>query len=221
VSDFSLAPGSTIHLHRALGRIRDLGKTAGVVLNPATPLTAIEYVIELCGVILIMTVNPGFGGQDYIATMEPKIAEARKMIDATGRDIPLEVDGGISSETIGAAAAAGADTFVVGSALFRHPDGIAACVAEWERRRDALLGQLAGYPVVRPAGGWSLLLETPPLGLGPAELSARLLAERVAATPMPGWGAEVAERYIRFVYSNEPVPRLELLRQRLERAVPG
>jgi len=106
-------------------------------------------------------------------------------------------------------------------ALAEPAGEFAACVAEWERRRDALLGQLAGYPVVRPAGGWSLLLETPPLGLGPVELSARLLAERVAATPMPGWGAEVAERYIRFVYSNEPVPRLELLRQRLERAVPG
>jgi aspartate/methionine/tyrosine aminotransferase len=106
-------------------------------------------------------------------------------------------------------------------ALAEPGEDFAGCVAEWERRRDAVLDQLAGYPVVRPAGGWSLLLETPPLGVDPAELSRRLLAERVAATPMTGWGGDVAARYLRLVYSNEPVARLALLRPRLEAALSG
>ena len=105
------------------------------------------------------------------------------------------------------------------AALAEPPEDRAACVAEWQRRRDVVLDQLQGYPVVRPGGGWSLLMQTRPLGLEPAELSNRLLAERVAATPMPGWGGAVAEGYIRFVYSNEPTARLELLRGRLERAL--
>lgn len=106
-------------------------------------------------------------------------------------------------------------------ALAEPVEDFARCVAEWERRRDAVLDQLAGYPVVRPAGGWSLLLETAVLGLGPAELSQRLLAQKVAATPMTGWGGDIAARYIRFVYSNEPVARLALLRHRLEAALNG
>jgi len=106
-------------------------------------------------------------------------------------------------------------------ALAEPVEDFARCVAEWERRRDAVLDQLAGYPVVRPAGGWSLLLETAGLGLGPAELSQRLLAQKVAATPMTGWGGDMAARYIRFVYSNEPVARLTLLRPRLEAALNG
>jgi aspartate/methionine/tyrosine aminotransferase len=104
-------------------------------------------------------------------------------------------------------------------ALAEPAGDFAACVAEWERRRDTVLAQLDGYPVVRPAGGWSLLLETAPLGLDPVELSARLLAEKVAATPMPGWGGDVAAGYLRFVYSNEPCDRLALLRPRLDRAL--
>jgi aspartate/methionine/tyrosine aminotransferase len=104
-------------------------------------------------------------------------------------------------------------------ALAEPPEQQAACVAEWERRRNLLLEQLDGYPVVRPGGGWSLLLETGPLGLAPAELSTRLLAEKVAATPMAGWGGAVAEGCLRFVYSNEPPARLALLRARLERAL--
>jgi aspartate/methionine/tyrosine aminotransferase len=104
-------------------------------------------------------------------------------------------------------------------ALAEPAGDFAACVAEWERRRDTVLRQLEGLPVVRPAGGWSLLLETPPLGFDPAELSERLLAEKVAATPMPGWGADVAASYLRFVYSNEPCDRLALLRSRLDRAL--
>ena len=104
-------------------------------------------------------------------------------------------------------------------ALAEPAGDFAACVAEWQRRRDTVLAQLDGLPAVRPAGGWSLLLETTPLGLDPRELSARLLAEKVAATPMPGWGGDVAAGYIRFVYSNEPCDRLALLRPRLERAL--
>jgi ribulose-phosphate 3-epimerase len=93
-------------------------------------------------------VNPGFGGQAYIAEMEPKIAEARQMIDATGRDIPLEVDGGIAPATIGAAGLAGADFFVVGSALFRHPGGIAACIEDCRAKLASALGsQQAGEPM--------------------------------------------------------------------------
>ena len=123
-------PEASVHLHRTLQEIRRMGARAGVALNPHTPLEAIRHVLGSIDHLLVMTVNPGFGGQAYIAEMEPKIAEARRMIDATGRDIPLEVDGGISASTIGAAGVAGADTFVVGSALFRNPGGIAACVAE-------------------------------------------------------------------------------------------
>ena len=104
-------------------------------------------------------------------------------------------------------------------ALAEPAEDFAACLAEWRRRRDTLLEQLDGYPAVRPAGGWSLLMETAPLGLEPAELSQRLLAEKVAATPMAGWGGDVAAGYIRFVYSNEPCERLSVLRSRLDRAL--
>ena len=124
------------HLHRNLEQIRALahhGKDrvrAGVSLNPHTPIEAVIHVLELCDLVLVMTVNPGFGGQDYLATMEPKIAEVRAMVDATGRDIDIEVDGGISAATVKGAAAAGANVFVAGSALFGHPDGLGAAVAE-------------------------------------------------------------------------------------------
>src|SRR3989440_11261932 len=122
-------PEVSIHLHRTLQEIRRLGARAGVALNPHTPLEAIRNVMASIDHLLIMTVNPGFGGQAYIAEMEPKIAEARRMIDATRRDIPPEVERGISAETIGAAGAAGADTFVVGSAVFRDPNRIPAFLA--------------------------------------------------------------------------------------------
>jgi len=143
-------PEASIHLHRTLQEIRRMGAKAGVALNPHTPLEAIRHVLGSIDHLLVMTVNPGFGGQAYIAEMEPKIAEARDMIDATGRDIPLEVDGGIAPSTIGRAGAAGADTFVVGSALFRDPGGIAACVAECRARlaeameADASIRAIAG-----------------------------------------------------------------------------
>jgi ribulose-phosphate 3-epimerase len=109
---------STPHLHRTLGRIRELGARAGVALNPATPLAAVEHVLDLVDLLLVMTVNPGFGGQAYLAGMEPKIAAARAEIDRRGLDIELEVDGGIGTATIGTAARAGARVFCAGSALF-------------------------------------------------------------------------------------------------------
>ena len=130
-----------------------MGARAGVALNPNTSLESIRHVMGSIDHLLVMTVNPGFGGQAYIAEMEPKIAEARRMIDATGRDIPLEVDGGISSETIGAAAAAGADTFVIGSALFRHPGGIATSVAECRAILAEATEAEGGSPISAIAGG--------------------------------------------------------------------
>lgn len=100
------------------------------------------------------------------------------------------------------------------------PDGhLAAANAEWGRRRDETLRQLAGLPVVRPAGGWSLLLDVAALGLDCAEVSTRLLEQKVAATPMRGWGGDVADRHVRFVFSNEPVQRLSVLGDRVRRAL--
>lgn len=116
---------ATRHLHRTLGRIADLGARAGVALNPATPLAAVEHVLELVDLLLVMTVNPGFGGQSYIAGMEPKITAARAEIDRRGLEIELEVDGGIGASTIGAAARAGARVFCAGSALFDGPGRMA------------------------------------------------------------------------------------------------
>lgn len=119
-----------VHLHRTLGRIRELGAGAGVALNPSTPLEAVTNVIDLVDLLLVMTVNPGFGGQSYISTMEAKIAAARDLIDRQQRMIPLEVDGGISPATIRGVAQAGADRFVVGSALYRAPGGPPAVVEQ-------------------------------------------------------------------------------------------
>jgi ribulose-phosphate 3-epimerase len=121
---------STRHLHRTLGRARDLGADAGVALNPATPVEALAHVLDLCSLVLVMTVNPGFGGQDYIATMEPKIAAARRMIVDGGWDCDLEVDGGIAPSTVGSAARAGANVLVAGSALYRDPLGLEHAVTE-------------------------------------------------------------------------------------------
>ncbi len=109
------------HLHRTLSSIRDLGARAGVALNPATPLAAVVDVLDITDLLLVMTVNPGFGGQRYLAGMEPKIAATRAEIDSRGLDIELEVDGGIGPHTIARAAAAGADVFCAGSALFAGP----------------------------------------------------------------------------------------------------
>jgi len=116
------------HLHRTLGRIAELGVDAGVALNPGTPAEAVADILDLVDLVLVMTVNPGFGGQSYLSSMEPKISRIRSMISSTGRPIDLEVDGGIAPSTIAAASAAGANAFVAGSAMFRDPDGFAhAC----------------------------------------------------------------------------------------------
>jgi ribulose-phosphate 3-epimerase len=107
------------HLHKTLEEISSLGARPGVALNPATPVEHVVHVLDLTNLVLVMTVNPGFGGQSYIASMEPKIAATRKLIEQSGRDIWLEVDGGIAPATVGRASSAGADRFVIGSALFR------------------------------------------------------------------------------------------------------
>lgn len=110
---------ATRHLHRTLSAIADLGARAGVALNPATPLEAVVNVLDLVDLLLVMTVNPGFGGQRYIASMETKIAAARVEIDRRGGGIELEVDGGIGVATIDGAARAGADVFCAGSSIFQ------------------------------------------------------------------------------------------------------
>jgi ribulose-phosphate 3-epimerase len=106
------------HLHRQLQRIRELGCAAGVALNPATPLESIAEAIPYIDLLLVMTVNPGFGGQEFIPTSVEKIARARAMLDAAGSSATLEVDGGINRETLARTRAAGADTFVAGNAIF-------------------------------------------------------------------------------------------------------
>jgi len=109
---------ATVHLHRAIHLIRETGARAGVALNPATPLAGIEQVIGDIDLLLVMTVNPGFGGQKFIENMLPKIREARDMIDRVSPDVLLEVDGGITLQNIGAVKEAGADVFVAGSSIF-------------------------------------------------------------------------------------------------------
>ena len=125
------------HLHSTLSRIRSLGARSGVALNPSTGVEAVRHVLDLLDLLLVMTVNPGFGGQAYIATMEPKIAEARALIDGRGFDIELEVDGGIGPSTVAGAAGAGADVLVAGSALFRDPDGLEHAVSDLRARATA------------------------------------------------------------------------------------
>jgi ribulose-phosphate 3-epimerase len=110
------------HLHRTIQNIHDLGKKAGVSLNPATPLNAVEEIIEDLDLLLIMTVNPGFGGQKFIRKGLNKISKAREMIDKTGKEIYLEVDGGVNTETAAEAAKNGANVLVAGNAVFGQPD---------------------------------------------------------------------------------------------------
>lgn len=129
---------TTPHLHRTLSRVRELGAQAAVALNPSTPVAAIENVTDLLDMVLVMTVNPGFGGQAYISTMEPKIAEVRRLLDGSGRgEVSVEVDGGISAATIAGASAAGANVFISGSALFKYPEGLAHGVADLRSRAEA------------------------------------------------------------------------------------
>jgi ribulose-phosphate 3-epimerase len=121
---------STVHLHRTLGAVAELGARAAVALNPSTPVDAVVHVLDLVEMVLIMTVNPGWGGQAYIATMEPKIVELRALIDQRGLDVDIEVDGGIGPKTIAGATAAGANVLVAGSSLFRDPEGLEHAVTD-------------------------------------------------------------------------------------------
>jgi ribulose-phosphate 3-epimerase len=125
-------PSSTIHLHRMLSRIRELGKKAGAVLNPATPIAFVEHVLHLCDVVLVMTVNPGFGGQAFLPEMLPKIRELRRLCDARGLDPAIAVDGGITGENVRQVVDAGANAIVAGSAVFGSSD-YAAAIADLRR----------------------------------------------------------------------------------------
>jgi len=130
-------PEASKHVDRSLALIRDEGCKAGLVFNPATPLSCLEHVIDKIDMVLIMSVNPGFGGQKFIASALDKLREARTLIDASGREIRLEIDGGVKVDNIGEIAAAGADTFVAGSAIFGSDDyaaTIAAMKAEINKR---------------------------------------------------------------------------------------
>ncbi len=118
----SIHPESGPHLHRSLQRIRALGKKAGVVLNPATPVEAILWVLDLVDIIMVMTVNPGFGGQAFIDGQLLKVSHLRRAIDASGRDIRLQIDGGVTPVTAPGLLAAGADTLVAGTAVFGAAD---------------------------------------------------------------------------------------------------
>ena len=118
----SFHPEASKHIHRSIHAIKEKDCKAGLVYNPATPLHTLENVLDDLDLVLIMSVNPGFGGQSFIHSSLEKITQVRKMIDESGKDIRLEVDGGINNETIGLAAAAGADTFVAGSAIFNSED---------------------------------------------------------------------------------------------------
>lgn len=141
LGDFAQAGAATIivhqeatpHLHRTLSRIKELGARAGVALNPATPLSALQEVFTYVDLILIMTVNPGFGGQDFIASMLSKIERARKRLDERGPACELEVDGGIDVRTAPQAVAAGANVLVAGTAIFGKKEGITAAIRALQR----------------------------------------------------------------------------------------
>jgi len=122
-------PEASRHIDRSLALIRDEGCKAGLVFNPATPLSVLEHVLDKIDMVLIMSVNPGFGGQKFIESALDKLREARALIDASGREIRLEIDGGVKVENIGEIAAAGADTFVAGSAIFGSDDYAATIAA--------------------------------------------------------------------------------------------
>jgi ribulose-phosphate 3-epimerase len=115
-------PEASEHVDRTIGLIREHGCRPGLVLNPATPVSWLDHVLEKIDMVLLMSVNPGFGGQSFIPSALPKIAKVREMIDRSGREIRLEVDGGVKVDNVEAVAAAGADTFVAGSAIFGSKD---------------------------------------------------------------------------------------------------
>jgi ribulose-phosphate 3-epimerase len=132
----SFHPDATAHVHRSVQAIKAAGCKAGLVFNPAAPLDVLDWMIDDIDLVLIMSVNPGFGGQGFIDSALRKIEDARRRIDACGKDIRLEVDGGIKADNIARVAAAGADTFVAGSAIFGKPD--------YKGVVDAMRGALRG-----------------------------------------------------------------------------
>ncbi|MGH8222309.1 MAG: ribulose-phosphate 3-epimerase, partial [Woeseiaceae bacterium] len=125
-------PEASRHVHRSVSLIREHGCRPGLVFNPATPLDWLEHLLDELDLVLIMSVNPGFGGQGFIRSVLPKIRKARELIDASGRELRLEVDGGVKIDNIGDIAAAGADMFVAGSAIFGSSD-YAATIAAMRR----------------------------------------------------------------------------------------
>ncbi len=132
----SFHPEASAHVHRTIQLIKSLGCRAGLVLNPATPVDVLDYVLEDLDLVLLMSVNPGFGGQSFIPSALDKLKRVRGLIDKTGKPIRLEIDGGVKPDNIAQIAAAGADTFVAGSAIFGHPD-----YADVVRRmKDAVAG---------------------------------------------------------------------------------
>jgi len=133
-------PEASEHIDRTLGLIRENGCKSGLVFNPATPLHYLDHVLDKVDMVLLMSVNPGFGGQSFIPSTLPKIAAVRQIIDRSGRDIRLEVDGGIKVDNIGAVAAAGADTFVAGSAIFSAKDYVATIAQMRERIQEGAKG---------------------------------------------------------------------------------
>src|SRR5919109_3253462 len=133
----SFHPEASEHIDRTLALIRDHGCRAGLVFNPATPLTYLDHTLEKLDLVLLMSVNPGFGGQQFIASVLPKIAEVRRRIDASGKPIWLEVDGGVKVDNIAEVARAGADTFVAGSAIFGSKD-YAVTIREMRQRLAVL-----------------------------------------------------------------------------------
>jgi len=131
-------PEASRHIDRSLALIREQGCKSGLVFNPATPLDCLEYVMDKIDMVLLMSVNPGFGGQKFIPSTLDKLRQAREIIDSSGREIRLEVDGGVKVDNIGEIAAAGADTFVAGSAIFGSDDyaaTISAMMAEIEKAK--------------------------------------------------------------------------------------
>jgi len=138
-TEISFHPEASRHVHRTIQLIRSHGCRAGLVLNPATPVDVLDWVLDDLDHVLLMSVNPGFGGQGFIPSTLDKLRRVRAMIDRSGKDVRLQIDGGVKPDNIGAIAAAGADTFVAGSAIFGHPDyaqvisGMKAAVATARR----------------------------------------------------------------------------------------
>jgi ribulose-phosphate 3-epimerase len=137
-SIISFHPEASEHVDRTIGLIHENGCKAGLVFNPATPLSWLDHTLHLIDLVLIMSVNPGFGGQKFIPGALAKVGEVRRRIDASGRDIRLEIDGGVKADNIGQIARAGADTFVAGSAIFGQKD-YRAVIGEMRRNIDSAL----------------------------------------------------------------------------------